>query len=222
MPELLYAAKPCPPSQTSATGGSTASTACASVKAYTTNFGGYENPISENGAWSNTGLDWTNVVKNNGLACGTLTGADGYNDSYAVLAGFSPNQTASAVIHLSSSIDTSCTHEVELLLRWSDAPHSAKGYECNINFAGNCQIVRWNGPLGDFTPLAGGSAPLKNGDVLKATAIGNVIYVYLNDKLIAQVTDSTYPTGNPGIGFFRRQCGSNSDFGFTSFTATST
>jgi hypothetical protein len=42
---------------------------------------------------------------------------------------------------------------------------------------------------------------------------------YVNGTLIAQAVDSSYPDGSPGIGFFKRVLGANSDFGFKSFTA---
>lgn len=190
---------------------------------YSTNFDGTENPISEGGTWSHAGLDWTTVQKSGGIAYGTQTGTGGYDDSYAKLSGFSPDQTASAVIHLVSPIDGSCSHEVELLMRWTDSAHSAQGYEVNLSYDGSyAQIVRWNGAIGDFTVLGGGSfSGLKDGDVFKASIIGNIITAYVNDIQVAQVTDATYSSGNPGIGFFRRNCGTNTDFGFASFTATS-
>lgn len=170
--------------------------------------------------WSNAGVDWANVQKLNGLAMGTLDGLGGYNDSYAHLSGFSSNQTASGVVKVAGGLTD--THEVELLLRWADTAHIAQGYACKLGYQGACQIVRWNGPLGDFTVLGGANATgVSTGDVLKATAIGNVISEYLNDALIVRVTDSTFATGDPGIGFFRRTAGANSDFGFTSFMATS-
>ena len=195
----------------------------AASQTYSTNFDGTENPISEGGAWSHAGLDWTYVQKSGGIAYGTQTGTGGYDDSYARLSGFPPDQTASAVIHLASPIDGSCSHEVELLMRWTDSAHSAQGYEVNLNFDGGfAQIIRWNGPIGNYTGLGGGYFPgLKDGDVFKASIVGNVITSYVNDIQVAQVTDATYSTGNPGIGFFRRNCGTNADFGFTSFTATS-
>jgi hypothetical protein len=191
------------------------------VRSFSTDFTGVENPLSEGGAWSSSSLYMTRVMKSNGLACGTLTGTGGYNDSYARLSGFAPDQIASATIHLVERIDASCTHEVEILLRCSDSSDSVTGYECHINFHGECQIIRWNGPFGDFTILDEGSARLKSGDVLKASAIGNVITMYLNGVRRVRVTDSKIATGNPGIGFFRRNCGTNMDFGFTSFTARS-
>jgi hypothetical protein len=199
---------------TSASGSST----------YSTNFDGEENPLSEGGAWHNDGIDWTYVEKTGGNAQGTLPSTEhGYNDSYALLSGFPPNHTASAVIHLNPQIDTSCTHEVELLLRFTDGPHFAKGYEVLLTFWGGIQMVRWNGAIGDFTVLnttGPGSYPIKDGDILKASISGNLIRVYVNNTEIAQATDNTFTTGSPGISFFRRSCGANSDFAFKSFTAT--
>jgi hypothetical protein len=66
---------------------------------YTTQFEGEENPLSEEGRWQNAGLDWTLVRKIHGLAFGTQTGtntgAAQYDDSYAHLPGFPPDQEAS-------------------------------------------------------------------------------------------------------------------------------
>src|ERR1051325_4346552 len=82
-----------------------APTAWSATQHYATSFDGSEAPLSEGGAWSNTGLDWTPVIKSNGAAHGTQTGNGGYDDSYAVLSGFSPNQAASATVQLASQID---------------------------------------------------------------------------------------------------------------------
>ena len=50
--------------------------------------------------------------------------------------------------------------------------------------------------------------------------IGNVITVYINGTQVAQVTDSTFGSGNPGFGFFLSGgSGVNADYGFTDFTA---
>ena len=95
------------------------------------------------------------------------------------------------------------------------------------NGASYVQIVRWEGPLGKFTYLAdlrGTNYGLKNGDILKASIIGNVITVFINGVQKAQVTDDTYKTGDPGIGMFLygdggRGLGSNTNYGLASFTA---
>ena len=85
------------------------------------------------------------------------------------------------------------------------------------------QIVRWNGALGDFTYIASTTGPgLKNGDVVEATISGDTITAYINGVEVLQGTDSTYATGDPGMGFFLQGSANTQDYGFTSFTATST
>jgi hypothetical protein len=192
------------------------------AQTFTTEFDGTENPLSEGGAWSHAGLDWTKVQKANGIAFGTQTGNGGYDDSYAVLSGFGPDQSASAKVHIASSVDRSCTHEMEILLRWADSNHNARGYEINISFDGGySQIVRWNGAYGDFTVLGDGTyTGLKEGDTFQASIVGDLIKISVNGNPIAQVRDSKFTTGNPGVGFFRRACGTNADVGFQNFSAT--
>ena len=201
-----------------ATGAMTAAT-------FSTNFDLTELPLSEAGVWKNAGLDWTFVATAGGYAFGTQTGNDGYNDSYAHLSGFPPNQSASAVIHLESGITAAYT-EVEILLRWSDSAHNAIGYECNLAHDGSyAQIIRWPGKLGtglnDFAFIGAGSAPngVHDGDVFSAQVIGTTITSYLNGKQLATATDSAVMSGDPGIGFYwQGQAGSKS-YSFTSFTA---
>jgi hypothetical protein len=190
-------------------------------KIYTTRFDGTENPLSEGGAWSHTGQDWQPVQKADGIAYGTQTGMGGYDDSYAHLSGFGPDQTAWGVIQRTPG--GGGIHEVEIHLRWSDSVHSAKGYECLLSYDGSyAQIVRWNGPFGDFTYIGwAASAPVpRTGDTLKASIAGNLITVYYNHAEIMRATDSTYGAGDPGIGFYIQSGDANSDMGFTSFTAS--
>ena len=202
--------------------------------AYSTNFDLTESPISESGAWAHLGLDWTTVATSGGFAYGTqaLTPRSGtaiYNDSYAYLTTpFPPNQSASAVIHLPAGIDTSTSHEVELLLRWNDGTHSASGYECNLSYSGAyAEIVRWNGALGSYTYVtpqgSGGGHVVHDGDVFKAQIVGNTITTYLNGVQLNTGTDSMFATGQPGMAFYRGSNGAGAlgDYGFSSFTATS-
>jgi hypothetical protein len=186
-----------------------------------TTFPADENPISEGGAWTHLGLDWAGVETVGGNAFGTQTGNGGYDDSYAHLSGFPPDVTVSATIYKAAGIPSGDIHEVELHLRWADAAHSARGYECLLHHAGNyAQIVRWEGALGQFTYIGEGTSPApKTGGVLKATIVGNAITMYLNDVAIVRATDSMFPDGDPGMGFFRQANGTNRLFGFSSFSA---
>jgi hypothetical protein len=198
---------------------------------YATSFDADESPLSEGGVWHHAGLDWTFAETAGGIAYGTQalgvprSGPEGYNDSYAYLAGFPPDQQASAVVAL-GSIDTGCTHEVELLLRWYDTAHEARGYECNVAFDGSyAQIVRWNGPVGDYTYLAEGNVPggIHDGDSVSVTAVGTHLTLSVNGVERASTDDATFTDGNPGVGFWRGSsgCGTFGDYGFTSFSASS-
>jgi hypothetical protein len=116
--------------------------------------------------------------------------------------------------------------EVELRLRTTISAHSITGYEINASVSTNpnnfyIQIVRWNGPLGNFTQLAGTARHCVNGDVLEATISGSTITAYLNGVKVLQATDSSYTSGSPGMGFFLEGAsGLNANYGFSNFTAS--
>jgi hypothetical protein len=211
IPALGRAAQPCPPPQVSVSGGTSAATACPSsaAKQFTTNFPTNENPISEGGVWTGggiVGLDWQNIKTASGLAYASNT-SSGYNDCLAHLAGFAPNQAAQATVRRQVGYTPPSSHEIELLLRFQITAHRARGYEINVWFGSGLQIVRWNGGLGDFTVLSSsgpGTSNVKEGDVIRATIIGNVISVYQNGVLVASAADATWVDGNPGIGSFVR------------------
>jgi hypothetical protein len=212
---------------------------------YSTKFAAAENPIREGQNWINgetAGVDWANVRTVPGLAYGTQTGTIEFNDAVALLTGtWGPNQTVQATVHSVKQNDT-IFEEVELRLRSSVSLHHATGYEimfrCSKTPGAYTAIARWNGALGDFTSLnnvKGAQYGVADGDVVKATIVGNVITAYINGVQVLQATDSTYTNGNPGVGFclfnqkkwlrrnffrFVKGEGENSDYGFTSFSAT--
>ena len=224
---------------------------------YATDFRLEENPISEGEAWQHRGAPWAMVRTFANRAVGTQTGSGGYDDAYAYLSGFGPDQTAQATLWKDPAIGSdpiACkvlrrliwsrlkghycavpgAREVELLLRWADSAASARGYECNLAWDGKyAEIVRWNGPFGDFTYITqqrtfnDGIMPPKNGDIFKATISGSTINVYLNkndgrgDQLIATASDPIYANGGPGMGFFIEASVDPTLFGFSSFNASS-
>jgi chitodextrinase len=201
-------------------------TSASSTNSYSTNFDLTEFPISEGGRWRRASNQWTSVRTSGGNAYGTNGPADTYDDSYALLSGFGPNQTAEAVVYRSSSLNTAVTHEVELMLRGSDDSNNARGYEVLFAYYGGVQIVRWNGPMGNYTvlPVSGPGSIGRNfvtGDVIKASIIGSTISVYVNGQLIGQTSDSTFATGQPGISFFTRPGGNSAHFALTSYTVSS-
>jgi hypothetical protein len=202
------------------------------ARSYSTAFPGSEAPLSEAGNWTGgktTGLDWADVATTPGFAFGMQTGSGGYDDSTALLSGrWGPDQSVTATVHTVNQTGGKVYEEVEIRLRSTIAPHSNIGYEINFrclrNSSSYVQIVRWNGPLGDFTYLAdekGVQKGIKDGDVLRATVKGNVIIAYINGVKVAQAADSTFAGGSPGIGFFiQGAAGVNRDFGFTRITAS--
>jgi hypothetical protein len=203
------------------------------ARTYATDFKSEENPISESGVWQHRGAPWAKVRTFANRAVGSQTGSGGYDDAYAYLSGFGPDQTAQAILWKDPAIKDS-PHEVELLLRWADSATSARGYECNLSWDGTyAEIVRWNGPFADFTYITkqrtfnAGIMPPNNGDIFKATISGSTINVYLNkndgrgDQLIVAGTDPTYTDGGPGMGFYIQGSVDPTQFGFASFKASS-
>jgi hypothetical protein len=86
------------------------------------------------------------------------------------------------------------------------------------------EIVRWNGKVGDWTSLkkhSGVHYGVKDGDLVEATIVGNVIRGYINGVEVISVTDDTYSEGSPGMGFNYSVGDSNGDFGFTSYAVDS-
>jgi hypothetical protein len=205
-------------------------------RTYTTHFPRAESPLSEGGKWTNgqkDGLDWADVRTTPGLAFGTEYGGrrpapQKYDDSTALLAGaWGPDQTAQATVHAVNQNDQ-IYEEVELRLRSAFSAHKGTGYEILFRSSKTakayCEIVRWNGPLGSFTYLdraKGSQCGVANGDVVKATMVGNAITAYINGVQVLQATDDTFKSGDPGMGFYiDGATGVNAEYGFTSFMAT--
>src|ERR1035437_708371 len=143
-----------------------------------------ENPIGQEGKWINgkkEGLDWADVCVKGGMAFGTEGGKVKYDDSTALLKGtWGADQEAEAKVHTVNQKSDNVYEEVELRLRSKIEKHLCTGYEVNFRCVGHDhgynQIVRWNGKLGDFKILAEGEGGgVADGDVIKATIVGNVI-----------------------------------------------
>jgi hypothetical protein len=200
---------------------------------FSTNFDRTENPISENGAWRRAANTFTNVRTADGAAFGTNGPANAFDDSYALLRGFGANYTAQAVIKRSPALldGSLITHEVELLLRFSDDATTARGYECLFSFDGSITIVRWDGGLNPGQDMMNfqiigqpdpnyAKSPFRTGDVIRASISGSNIRVFVNNRLAYSASDTTYPTGDPGIGFFTRPGGNSANYAMDSYSVT--
>src|SRR5258708_23355600 len=161
---------------------------------YETRFLVSENPISEGNKWINgqsIGLDWANVQTEEGLAFSSESGKGEYRDATAILAGvWKPDQAAQAAVHTVHQ-DSRLFEEVELRLRTAVSPHRITGYEVNFRCTADgsqyVQIVRRNGPLGKFSYIADGKGPgLRDGDIVKATIVGNRIVAYITGRQVVE------------------------------------
>jgi hypothetical protein len=205
------------------------------AESYETTFPLTEDPISEGGVWSNgrdDGLDWYNVLTNGeiGYAYGEVTTGE-YTDPTAILKGtWSADQGAEGVVY-SKNQTTTLWQEVELRLRSGISAHSCTGYEIFFRctktggddaHSSYAEIVRWNGPLGDWDVLEvhyGIEYGISDGDTVSATVVGNVIKGFINGVEVISAVDDTFTAGNPGIGFDYGVGDTNVDCGFTSYRA---
>jgi len=202
---------------------------------YGTTFLYNENPLSDGRAWRTCASPWP-VVKtttsSGGLALGTQDNQDGdYDDSCAILAPdtVGADQTVSAVVY-KGTFDQDCSHDVEILLRATVSGSDTYLYECLFPAASSdtlFQLMQWNGAMGNFEEVCSATldTPLEDGDQVKCSVSGSTFKVRINGVLKATCSDSTYASGQPGVGLFRRNSdpgcsgSSNDDAGFRSFTA---
>lgn len=208
------------------------------ARTYTTSFPLTEDPISEGGQWLNgkkDALDWSDIRTTPRFAFGTEIGGDRpelqkYDDSTALLTGsWGPDQTAQATVRRINKDDDHVYQEVELRLRSALSPHNATGYEvmfrCSKSPKAYCNIARWDGILGAWMMLKqteGSQYGVADGDVVKASIVGQVITAYINGVQVAQTRDYLFTSGNPGMGFYlEKATGVNGDCGFSTFTARS-
>lgn len=197
--------------------------------AFTTTFPATENPISQSGIWVNgddTGLDWQNVQTTPSKVFAAAFLAASYDDAIAHLSSayrnFAPNQYAEATVHRAVGYSPAVNHEIELLLRFNITANSAQGYEVLWTHQGFGAIVRWNGPVGNFTALLDNQniGQAADGDVLRAEITGSVVTVYKNGALVMTApSDSTYADGQPGVGFWPQPGSTLASYGWKDFQA---
>ena len=178
-------------------------------------------------AWLNGGVNggnWHNVTVNNGVAYGA-TVVGGYDDCIAIVntPSFPADQFVQGTVYRAPGYGTSgSSHEVELLLRFSITNGDAHGYEILWGRSGNGAVVRWNGPLGNYSPIIDNRpwGAAVDGDVLRGDIRGNIISIYKNGVLIdtANITSiggTVYNSGKPGIGFWPTGSSTPSSYGWT-------
>ncbi len=125
------------------------------------------------------------------IALTTNTGDGVYDDAFAFVPGFSGDQWAEAVIYKAPGYDTNVpNHEIELILGCSSAVGTRTWNEFLVNSGGGVDILYLDGDPGGFHNLTDVatfmSATPVDGDVIRATRVGNVLSLYLNGALWAR------------------------------------
>jgi hypothetical protein len=157
--------------------------------------------------------------------------AGDYDDPTAILRGLWGKDQHVKTKVFSKNPTNDYFQEIELRLRCNLQAHLCTGYEIFFRplktEKGYAEICRWNGDYRTeaynglfWTSLARHEGPqygIQEGDVIEATAEGNVIKGYINGKEVITATDTVFPTGAPGIGFNFGVGYTNSDFGITSY-----
>lgn len=191
---------------------------------YTTSFVRTENPVSENGLWSNGGLDWSNCLTANGM----IQGNQGHDlsDSIAHLTGltWAQNQGDTAIIYKDPNLGATNFPELELHLNFTVSGHAATGYEFLYSMRTDLEhhfIVRWDFPAAPVQLADCGTLTITNGATLRVTNHNGTLQMYVGPTLIGSASDSTYTAGSPGVGFDSNlQTYDYSKFGITNFVAT--
>lgn len=217
------------------------------VRSYRTDFPHDEDPVSEDGMWLNgkkDAIDWTDCTVTNGFIHGAPSRMNvlekrseqgnldeeekapegDYDDPTSVLSGeWGPDQHGRATAHVENPTEE-WFQEVQIRLRHTVKPNSISGYEiffrCLKGDLGYCEIVRWNGAIGDWTSLERREGPdygVEHGDVIEASIEGNVIKGYVNGVEKISTTDDTFSSGAPGVGFNFGVGETYSDHGLSSF-----
>jgi hypothetical protein len=218
-----------------------------SVRSYKTDFPRDETPVDEGGMWLNgkkDAIDFTDCITSNGFIHGAPSRMNvlekraeqgnleeseeapegDYDDPTAILTGdWGPNQHGKGTAHVENPTEE-WFQEVQIRLRCRLEPHYISGYEiffrCLTGEKGYAEIVRWNGAVGDWTSLQRHEGPeygVKDGDVIEATIEGNVIKGFINGEEKITVTDDTWDSGAPGVGFNFGVGDTYADHGFSSF-----
>jgi hypothetical protein len=194
---------------------------------YTTNFIFTENPVSEAGVWTRNLSNQWQKLQSIGGAVIAANYTESFDDAYSTVSVPSNDYEVIATVYWPNQWRAG---EHEILLRVTDGPNFVKGYEFLYNGGGSWQLVRWNGPLGDYTVIhQGGSVPSgHHGAQIRAAIVGSNIKLYWRDKPAdgwtflngpSGTNDATHTTGKPGIGIYVHAVdGNRMNVGFKSFT----
>lgn len=202
------------------------------LASFSTDFPTDENPVSVGGNFTsiNTVLTRCKVVSGNVVSAHTAM--INYEDAYALKTGtWSADQEAEAILYKAGGYSPVDNHEVELLLRGTEAAADSRTwYEFLWNKDGNMSWVHLTGASDGFTDLgndfyAGDLVPT-DGMVARARVTGQgssiLLEAYVNDvlRISKTVTNALYQIagGRPGFAFFHRTGATPENLGWKSWT----
>lgn len=199
-----------------------------------------ENPISEGGAWTQVATSWQDVRTTGGYATGAAY-TENFDDNYARLtttAFSASNDNYEVVATVRKVSEGVANSEIEILLRVVDTASTVNAYEVLVNTGGSCELVRWNGTMGNFFEISSTAGTISgwtgNGDKIKARVTGtNPVLVTVSHAPASNPTSFTQlfqysdtdPTrkqsGQPGIAFYQHAADNNLlNAGWSDFAVT--
>lgn len=196
-----------------------------------------ENPLSGGGVWSNNTqgvggntppLNMTSMcvaLASNGvtrIAMATHQGIN-YDDSFAFVPGFGPNQWCEAVIYKEAGYNPSAAggnHELEIILGCRTSSGYHRWNEFLLNAAGGVDIINLDGGPGAYAHLGVSTGAMlgrsvNDGDIMRATKVGSTLSFYVNGLLVCSYTGPKVADGSGiGIAGFIRPGATHNKFGF--------
>lgn len=196
-----------------------------------------ENPLSGGGVWTNntqgTGgnvppLNMTSMcvaLASDGvsrIAIATHAGIN-YDDSFAFVPGFGANQWCEGVIYKAPGYNPYAaggSHEVEIILGCRTATGYHRWNEFLLNAAGGVDIINLDGGPGSYAHLGVSTGAMlgksvNDGDIFRATKVGNTLNMYINGVLVSTYTGPMVADGSGiGIAGFIRPGATHNKFGF--------
>jgi hypothetical protein len=148
-------------------------------------------------------------------------GGVSYDDSFAFVPGFGPNQYCEAVLYKALGYNPNASgsnHELEIILGCRTSSGYHRWNEFLLNSGGGVDIVSLDGGPGGFTvigvPTGNARVPV-DGDVFRATKVGSVLSMYLNSVLVCSYNGPLVANGSGiGIAGFIRPGATHNKFGF--------
>lgn len=185
---------------------------------YSTAFATTQDPLSESGTWlARVNANLTDMYVANGRAIAHALGVGAYDDSAALLSGFSTDFETTCSVYKDESLNRGATHENELLSRSTQTSTISTQYESLFSYTGGIQFIRWfnNGGTQDFaviTATLGSENLLREivtGDRIRSRAAGSVFTLSVIDgsnveTLLGVYVNTVVTTGQPGIGGYTR------------------